>query len=125
MMRILIRPKIKLMLQLATRSPRSQRWAEPSFTPVPVVRVFNHREMVQATRDKVTFLLDSLLIRPQQNLLTFQYEELPEVRGAKLEARRSVKYRGHRLMGRIYSSRLQRKVVGRRQVSFTHHHLVV
>ena len=42
------------MLQLATRSPRSQRWAEPSFTPVPVVRVFNHREMVQATRDKVT-----------------------------------------------------------------------
>ena len=57
--------------------------------------------------------------------MTFQYEELPEVRGAKLEARRSVKYRGHRLMGRIYSSRLQRKVGGRRQVSFTHHHLVV
>ena len=53
---ILKSTKIMLMLQLATRSPRSQRWAEPSFTPVPVVRVFNHREMVQATRDKVTVL---------------------------------------------------------------------
>ena len=53
---ILKSTKITLILQVATRSPRSQRWAEPSFTPVPVVRVFNHREMVQATRDKVTVL---------------------------------------------------------------------
>ena len=28
---------------LATQSPRSQRLAQPSFTPVPIVRVFNHR----------------------------------------------------------------------------------
>ena len=91
--------------ELARQSPRSQRFAEPSFTPVPVVRVFNHREMVQATRDK--------------------YQELPEVKFAKQDARRSVRYQGHRLMSRIYSNRLQRKVVGRRQVSFTVHQLVV
>ena len=91
--------------QLARQSPRSQKFAEPSFSPVPVVRVFNHREMVQATRDK--------------------YQELPEVKFAKMDARRSVRYQGHRLMSRIYSNRLQRKVVGRRQVSFTVHQLVV
>lgn len=28
---------------LARQSPRSQRMAQPSFTPVPIVRVFNHR----------------------------------------------------------------------------------
>ena len=28
---------------LARQSPRSQRLAQPSFTPVPIVRVFNHR----------------------------------------------------------------------------------
>ena len=29
--------------ELARQSPRSQRLARPSFTPVPIVRVFNHR----------------------------------------------------------------------------------
>ena len=91
--------------ELARQSPRSQRLAEPCFTPVPVVRVFNHREMVKATRDK--------------------YQELPEVKYAKMDAKRNVRYRGNRLMSKIYSSRLQRKVVGRRQVSFTVHQLVV
>ena len=61
--------------------------------------------MVQATRDK--------------------YQELPEVKFAKHDAKRNVRYRGNRLMSRIYSSRLQRKVVTGRQVSFTVHQLVV
>ena len=61
--------------------------------------------MVQATRDK--------------------YHELPEVKFAKYDAKRNVRYRGNRLMSKIYSSRLQRKVVARRQVSFTVHQLVV
>ena len=91
--------------ELGRLSPRSQRRAEPSFTPVPVKRLFNHREMVRATREK--------------------YMELPEVQYAKMDAKKNVRYRGHRLMARIYSGRLQRKVVGRRQVSFTVHQLVV
>ena len=91
--------------ELGRQSPRSQRLAEPCFTPVPIVRVFNHKEMVRATRDK--------------------YQELPEVKYAKMDAKKNVRYRGHRLMARIYSSRLQRKVVGRRQVSFNYHQLVV
>jgi len=91
--------------ELARQSPRSQRMAEPCFTPVPVVRLFNHREMVKATRDK--------------------YQELPEVKFAKMDAKRNVRYKGNRLMSKIYSSRLQRKVVGRRQVSFSVHQLVV
>merc|ERR1719270_1757218 len=76
--------------ELARQSPRSQRLAEPCFTPVPVVRVFNHREMVKATRDK--------------------YQELPEVKYAKMDAKRNVRYKGNRLMSKIYSSRLQRNV---------------
>ena len=72
---------------------------------MPILRVFNHKEMVKATRDK--------------------YQELPEVKYAKMDAKKNVRYRGHRLMARIYSNRLQRKVVGRRQVSFTVHQLVV
>ena len=91
--------------ELGRLSPRSQRRAEPSFTPVPVKRLFNHREMVRATREK--------------------YMELPEVQYAKMDAKKNVRYRGNRLMARIYSGRLQRKVVGRRQVSFTVHQLVV
>ena len=91
--------------ELGRLSPRSQRRAEPSFAPVPVKRLFNHREMVRATREK--------------------YMELPEVQYAKMDAKKNVRYRGNRLMARIYSGRLQRKVVGRRQVSFTVHQLVV
>ena len=91
--------------ELGRLSPRSQRRAEPSFTPVRVKRLFNHRDMVRSTREK--------------------YMELPEVQYAKMDAKKNVRYRGHRLMARIYSGRLQRKVVGRRQVSFTVHQLVV
>ena len=91
--------------ELGRLSPRSQRRAEPSFTPVRVKRLFNHRDMVRSTREK--------------------YQELPEVQYAKMDAKKNVRYRGHRLMARIYSGRLQRKVVGRRQVSFTVHQLVV
>ena len=90
--------------EVACQSPRSRRIAEPSFTPVPVVRVFNHRDMVRATREK--------------------YNELPEIQNMKHDTKKSGKHRLNRLMAQIYSSRLQRKVV-RGKVSLTHHQMVV
>jgi hypothetical protein len=92
------------LAEVAAQSPRSRMLAEPSFTPVPVVRVFNHRDMVRATRERVN--------------------ELPEVQNLKLNNKKSERYRLNRLMAQIYSSRLQRKVV-RGTVSLTHHQLVV
>ena len=38
--------------ELGRLSTRSQRRAEPSFTPVRVKRLFNHRDMVRSTREK-------------------------------------------------------------------------
>ena len=38
--------------EIASQTPRSRRLAEPSFTPVPVVRAFSHRDIVRATREK-------------------------------------------------------------------------
>ena len=90
--------------EVACQSPRSQRMAEPSYTPVPMVRVFNHRDMVMATREK--------------------YNELPEIQNIKQNTKKSDKHRLNRLMGQIYSSRLQRKVA-RGKVSLTHHQMVV
>merc|ERR1719233_851662 len=92
------------LAEVAAQSPRSRMLAEPSFTPVPVVRVFNHRDMIRATREK--------------------FNELPEVQNMKLNTKKNENYRLNRLMAQIYSSRLQRKVV-RGTVSLPHHQLVV
>ena len=92
------------LAEVAAQSPRSRMLAEPSFTPVPVVKVFNHRDMIRATRAK--------------------FNELPEVQNTRLNTKKNENYRLNRLMAQIYSSRLQRKVV-RGTVSLTHHQLVV
>ena len=53
-----------------------------------------------------------------------KYNGLAEVQQARLAARQEIRYRSNRLMGDIFSSRLQRKVV-RGRVSHTVHTRVV
>jgi len=99
--RLLRREKQSAWLEdVAQQSPRSRRMAAPSYTPVPVPRVFSHKDMVEATRQK--------------------YLQLPEVVTKKYEVRKSSRYKTNRLMAEIYSGRLQRKVVSG-TVSLTHH----
>merc|ERR1712192_320537 len=86
--------------EIACQSPRSRRMAAPSYTPVPVPKVFSHKAMVRATRQK--------------------YLQLPEVMTKKHEVRKSSRSRTNRLMAEVYSAQLQRKVVAG-TVSLTHH----
>jgi len=99
--RLLRREKQSAWLEeIARQSPRSRRMAAPTYTPVPVPRVFSHKAMVGATRQK--------------------YLQLPEVVTKKHEVRKSSRYKTNRLMAEIYSAQLQRKVVAG-TVSLTHH----
>merc|ERR1712192_178045 len=99
--RLLRREKQSAWLEeIACQSPRSRRMAAPSYTPVPVPKVFSHKAMVRATRQK--------------------YLQLPEVMTKKHEVRKSSRYKTNRLMAEVYSAQLQRKVVAG-TVSLTHH----
>merc|ERR1712071_658728 len=77
--------------EIAGQSPRSRRMAVPTYTPVPVPKVFSHKAMVGAARQK--------------------YLQLPEVVTMKHEVRKSSRYKTNRLMAEVYSAQLQRKVV--------------
>jgi len=99
--RLLRREKQSAWLEeIARQSPRSRRMAAPTYTPVHVPKVFSHKAMVGATRQK--------------------YLQLPEVVTKKHEVRKSSRYKTNRLMAEVYSAQLQRKVVAG-TVSLTHH----
>ena len=90
--------------KVASQSPRSQRIAEPTYTPVPQLRVFSYKDMVRDTRAR--------------------YEKLPEVQNKKLSVGTSNRNQRHRLLAYIYSNRLQKRVV-KGKVSLTHNQRVV
>ena len=89
--RMLRREKQTAWLEEVARcSPRSRRLAKPSYSPVVVPRLFQHREMVTATRQK--------------------FLQLPETVNKKHDIKKSGRYRTNRLMAEIFSNQLQRKV---------------
>ena len=90
--------------KVASQSPRSQRIAEPTYTPVPQLRVFSYKDMVRDTRAR--------------------YEKLPEVQNKKMSLGISNRNQRHRLLAYIYSNRLQKRVV-KGKVSLTHNQRVV
>ena len=89
--------------ELARMSPRARRRARAALSPPPVARVtrlFGHREMVEATRRR--------------------YHRLPEVSGARAEARRRTSASANRIVRDVFGRRLQENVL-RGRVSLTHH----
>merc|ERR1711915_681487 len=81
-------------------SPESRRRAKPEFSPIPVIRLFSHREMVATTRRK--------------------YSALPEVLCRKETGRKEDRNQNNRLRREIYSRQLQQQIM-RGRVSLLHH----
>lgn len=87
--------------KLRDMSPNSRRNTVPCYSPVPTApRLFTHREMVEATKNK--------------------YLELPEVQNKKYLCRRQGSYATNRLRREVYTRQLNRRIK-RGQISLTHH----